>query len=300
MRRRALAALALLALLAVAALLLLRRTGESPPMVDVTMVDHGFVAPDTIPSGWVTFRATNEGEVSHHFYLLGLPDGKSYADYREGFVAPADSIMRGLETGAIDTSTARSLFDRRIPRWTRAANLAKRGGVGVLAPGRSSRTTLRMEPGEYVMYDAIRTPDQEPHALLGMVRGLTVSDSSTRASPPDPDVTVRISGRDLETAGELAPGVRTVRFTSDPEALPPGGEGDAYSVWLARLGGGTQLGELIRWGMTTPAPADYLGGFEYLPVADTVYVTLELDRGAYAWHWGYMGARRRAVPFAVP
>lgn len=35
--------------------------GDAPPVVEVTMVDYAFVAPDTIPSGWVTLRAPSFG-----------------------------------------------------------------------------------------------------------------------------------------------------------------------------------------------------------------------------------------------
>lgn len=271
--------------------------GGAPPAVEVTMVDYAFVAPDTIPSGWVTFRVTNEGEESHHFHLYRLPEGKSFEDYRDERLVPRDSILRALDAGRMDTAEAREVYPRIVSDWTRSENMEKRGGIGMLAPGRTAGTTLDLEPGEYVMSCAVQTRDGLRHWQLGMVWGLTVSESSVEAAAPEPNVTVRVSGRELTTEGRLAAGTQTLRFVVDRVAE---GVGDsAYYAWLARLDADTDVEDLLAWETRGPAPAEYVGGFWYLPTDRSAYITVDLEAGRYAWDWGYWGGDHSAVEFAV-
>jgi hypothetical protein len=69
-------------------------------VVEITAVDYAFQSPDSIPSGWVTLRMANRGEEHHHFHLYRLPDDRTYGDYREGFLAPADGAAALFEAGA--------------------------------------------------------------------------------------------------------------------------------------------------------------------------------------------------------
>lgn len=272
-------------------------SGDSPPVVDVTMVDYAFVAPDTIPSGWVTLRTTNEGEESHHFHLYRLPEDRTYEDYREERLVPRDSIMRALAAGTMDTARAREVYNRTVSDWTRSANMEMKGGAGLLAPGRTGETTLRLEPGEYVINCSVQTSGGRRHWQLGMVRPITVSATSTEASPPVADVTLRVSGRELIPEGRLTAGTQTVRFVVDRVA--EGVEDSVFYAWLARLDGDTGADDLLEWETRGPAPAEYLGGFWYIPVDRSAYVTVDLTPGRYAWDWGYFGVEHSGVEFTV-
>jgi hypothetical protein len=269
----------------------------APPAVEVTMVDYAFVTPDTIPSGWVTFRVTNEGEESHHYHLYRLPENKSFEDYRDERLVPRDSILRALDAGTMDSAEAREVYARNVSDWTRSDNMEMKGGMGMLAPGRTGRTTLELEPGEYVMSCAVQTRDGLRHWQLGMVRGVTVSEAATAAAPPEPDVTVRVTGRRLTTEGTLRPRTQTVRFVVD--SVPGDVERSVYHAWLARLDADTEATEVARWETRNPAPAEFLGGFWYIPVDQSAYVTVDWTRARYVWEWGYGGEDHSAVEFTV-
>jgi len=266
---------------------------SAPPVVEMTAADYAFVAPDTIPTGWVTFRMANRGEESHHFHLDRLPEGRTFADWREAFKEPADSILQLVAEGKIDQEKVGAAIDRVTPDWAGPDDLGAlqtHGGVGLVAPGLTGQTTHHVDPGHYVMICVIRAPNGRPHLSLGMVEGLVAVDSSAEHSPPVPDVMVRGTGREIRMDGALSAGRRTVGFRA--EKVPreyQGGTDGYFSVWLARLADTTDTSDVAAWEYTNPAPYESLGGFEYLPPSEAAYVTADLKPGRYAWIWFYEG-----------
>lgn len=289
----------LLALLLIAGLAACQLGGEggedanTPPVVEITAADYAFAAPDTIPAGWVTFRMENRGEESHHFHLDRLPEGRTYADWKEAFKEPADSIMGLVAEGKIDLAHAGKALDQATPDWAAPGDLGDvqtHGGVGLVAPGHTGQTTHHVAPGHYVIICVIRAPSGELHFSLGMVDGLVATGSSVGRSPPSPDVTVQGDRREIRMDDALASGRRTVGFRVEevPEDFQGGTDG-YYSVWLARLGDTTDTSEVTAWDGQNPAPFEGIGGFEYLPPSDTAYVTADVEPGRYAWIWFYEG-----------
>lgn len=260
---------------------------DAPPVIDVTAVDYAFAAPDTIPSGWVTFRMANEGSESHHFHLDRLPEGKTFADWQEAYKEPRDSLARLLRAGTIDTAEAGKACDRIVPDW---AMLDTYGGVGLVAPGDTGQTTHHVDPGHYVMVCVIRVPGGPRHSSLGMVDEVVAVESSAERSPPTPDATVQAAGREIRMDDTLSSGRPTVGFRVEevPENLQSGTDG-YYSVWLARFDHTTDTSEVTAWDGQNPAPFTGLGGFEYLPPSDTAYVTVDVEPGRHAWIWFYDG-----------
>ena len=55
---------------------------KSPPVVEVTMADYSFVAPDSIPSSWTIFKETIKGKEHHNFHLHLFPEGRTAEDFR--------------------------------------------------------------------------------------------------------------------------------------------------------------------------------------------------------------------------
>jgi hypothetical protein len=268
---------------------------SAPPVVDVTAVDYAFQAPDSVRSGWTTLRMVNEGSEHHHFHLLGMPDGRTAHAFITDVLAPADSLGRLRAAGKIDSAQVRETLAQTVPDWARPANIVKGGGVGGVAPGDTGRTTVYLKSGTYVMDCAIRTAEGRVHRALGMVDSLVVTDENTGASPPDPDVTVRVSGSDLRVLDTLDAGTKTVKFRVD---RAPDGD-NAYFGMLARLKSDVTAEDLVAWDLHVPPPARYLGGFEYIPTSDSAYFTVDLTPGRYAWHWGYFGRDYRANGLVV-
>lgn len=260
----------------------------TPPVVDVTAVDYAFQAPDTIPSGWVTFRMENQGEETHYFELHRLPDTVTFEELRQELEEPLDSLRQSLRAGKIDTSEFEKAFDRTLPDWaTQEPFSDPAGGMPLLAPGRAAQATHKMEPGTYTMACiAVRSPDGRRHVHLGMDRPITVTETSTGASPPEPDVTMRAAGHEVTTEGEFRAGQQTGAYHVEEASE----EMDDYywSAMLARIENDADVSKLREWikqgEYRNPVPVEYVGGFEYLSPGDTAYAELDLVPGRYAWH----------------
>ena len=272
-------------------------SANGPAVVDITAVDYAFQAPDSVPSGWVTLRMENRGKELHHFHLYRLPDGRTHEDFREATLAPADSARALFAAG--ERKRALKLLRTSVPEWARLGNLTIRGGVGALAPDATGRVSARLAPGEYVLYCLIRTPSGVPHYANGMISGLTVTEESSGAEPPEADLTMRASGRGLVVEGALEPGVNTVQFVVDSVPDVPD---STRTAWLARLDSTTNARDLAEWlleGSPLPAPARFLGGFEYYPASQPIYFTVDLEPGRHGMVWGYRGQPPETREFMV-
>lgn len=260
---------------------------SGPPLFEVTAVDYAFQAPDTIPSGWVTFRMRNRGEETHYFLLDRLPEGRTFEDYRDEILPVFESMQEALnapESGNPAKTVAR-LARTEFPDWSKQSipPLPYAGGVGLTGPGEVGQTTVRLEPGQYVLSCFLMTPDEAFHGVRGMVQPVTVTDESSGASPPSPDVVIKRSGQHVTIAGNFTAGEQTVAISV--EESPDEGDGP-YEYHLARLAPDVDLHEVATWnesGFQNPAPATFLGGAEGVPAGETAYVTVDLKAGRYAW-----------------
>ncbi len=259
---------------------------QEPPtnVVDVTAKDYYFHVSDSLKSGWTTFRFHNKG-MAHHFFLLTLlPDSIKFNRYLED-VAPAfgstwDSIRAGMSK-----SDAAALLGSRIPSWYASSKVM--GGVGLIAPGKTTETTLRLEPGNYVMECYVKTKEGVFHGALGMIRPLTVlNEDSGMKEPDNANVELFLTNYKIESKGKLSPGKNrvAVHFKEQPEY------GLGNDVHLVRLTDSTDLDKVIKWmdwmninGLRSPAPAEFLGGTQEMPVGYTSYFTVNLESGKYAW-----------------
>jgi hypothetical protein len=253
-------------------------------VVEVIAEDYAYSAPDSISSGWVTFRMRNEGE-KHHFALLTrLPEGKTLDDYMVDVAQPFDGVMVAMRAGEMTKAEAGQVLGRSIPRWFQSAQ--RIGGPALLAPGRVSEVTLHLEPGEYFMECYMKTPEGEFHGMEGMVRPFTVTNTPSGASRPEADVAIRLTNGGIEAPTVMAPGRHTVavHFAEQPET------GGPHDVHLARLDAAAEIAEVVPWmdwmsvqGLRNPAPVDFFGGTHEMPAGATVYVTVDLEPGRYAW-----------------
>lgn len=256
-----------------------------PPVVDVTAVDYAFQAPDSIPSGWVTFRMANKGEETHYFALQELPDGKSIADWRRARTAAdrtLDSLKQLIAAGTIDTGAAKEAYARIAPDWLSPRDYPFHGGVGFAGPGCTAQTTLHVTPGRYILACYAKTSDGTRHAGLGMRRGIVVTDDASGADPPEADVTMTSAEATQVTIdGTFQSGPQTVAF--QPKK-PANGEGHPHNfAHLAPVGPETDLEAVAEWDERAPAPVEFVGGMSNVPTGRTAYATVDLQPGRYAW-----------------
>lgn len=259
-------------------------SATTAPVVEVTARDYAFDGPDEIPSGWTTFRLKNEGK-EHHFLLLNrLPDGKTFEEYVAEVALPFDSVWHELRKGAIDKAEAGALLGQLLPGWF--ASVKQMGGPGLVAPGGVAQTSVKLEPGTYVMECYVKTPDGEFHGMLGMARALTVTGVPSGASEPEADVAITLSNFEMAIEGDVKAGQQTVavHFQEHPEI------GLGNDVHVVRMEEGTDMGVVVLWmdwmnvqGLRDPAPAAFVGGAHEMPVGHTSYFTLDLTPGRYAW-----------------
>ena len=271
--------------LAIASLFFMSCSSNPPEnVVDVTARDYYFVVSDSIPSGWTTFRLKNEGQCDHFMFLTLLPDSIPFERYGKdvgsAFVIAWDSLQSGM-----DKAKAGALLGSLLPKWYASAKYM--GGTGLIAPGKTAQTTLKLEPGTYVMECYMKTEDGKFHGELGMIRPITVTDNvSEMKEPNDANIELTLTNNNIDSNGELSSGTHrvAVHFKEQPQF------GLGNDVHLAKINENTDLDKLTAWmdwmnidGLRAPAPVEFLGGTQEMPVGYTSYFTIDLKPGKYAW-----------------
>ncbi|MFV1988564.1 MAG: hypothetical protein ACC682_14915 [Gemmatimonadota bacterium] len=256
----------------------------SAATVEVVAADYTFRGPSEIPSGWITFSLKNEGR-EHHFMLLNrLPDDKTFEDYQQEVATPFDEVWDELKAGAVDKAEAGAMLGRLLPAWY--ASVRTMGANGLLAPGLAVRTTVKLDPGLYVMECYVKTADGTFHTSLGMQLPITVTDTPSGGTPPEADIEITLTNFEISVVGELTAGEHTVavNFEEHPEF------GLGNDVHLVRLGDGISVDDVVPWmdwmnldGLRAPAPATFLGGTQEMPIGYTAYFSVTLESGRYAW-----------------
>ncbi len=255
------------------------------PVVEVTARDYAFQAPDEIPSGWTSFRFANTGREPHFFLLTRLPEDKTLADYRDEVVGVFEDVWAGLRDRGTSQQEAGAQLGARLPDWYLHDAVAM-GGVGLTSPGNVGRTTMRLDPGHYVMECYVKNAGGVFHGTLGMLRALTVTADDSGHEEPAGDLEVSLSNGALAAERTTTAGHHTVAVHYLEQ--PAGGLGN--DVHLVRLEPDTDTAALARWmnwmnvgGLRTPAPAAFLGGAEEMPAGHTAYFEVDLEPGRYAW-----------------
>lgn len=273
-------------------------TPPGPQVVEVSAREYTFQAPDSIDSGWSTFRFKNEGQQEHFMVLWRLPEDKSFQQFMDEVVMPFREGVEPYRAGEVDRQGMMELLGELLPEWF--ADVEGAGGPGMTSPGRVSQTTVKLEPGDYVMECYVRAPDGRFHNELGMLKLLTVTEEKTGSEPPDADASLTLSNYAASVDGALSAGEQTVRvdFADEPEGML------SHDIHLARLGEDTDLDDVVAWmdwvdEMQTPGPAEFFGGAEHMPAGSTAYVTVDLEPGRYAWISELYGPRGVVEEFAV-
>ena len=115
------------------------------PVATVELTDFAIAIPDRFTGGVV--EVVNNGSANPELILMRFHDGKSLAD---------------------------------LAAWSQAGMPPERpfdyaGGVGAIAPGRTTWTTLSLESGDYVALCVVRGPTDQPHIDLGMITPFSVA-----------------------------------------------------------------------------------------------------------------------------
>jgi hypothetical protein len=125
-----------------------------------------------------------------------------------------------------------------------------------------------------------------------MIEGLTVTESTNGAEPPQSSLQLGISSDNgISLDGEMSePGQHTIAVDFDDQTAYAHFLG--HDVHLVRLGEDADMEELGTWmnwaapgGLAEPAPSgvEFIGGAQDMPGGSTTYVSADLESGDYAW-----------------
>ncbi len=274
---------------------------DDAPVIEVDAVEYAFVAPDSVPSGWLSVRLDNtDAKEAHQITLTRLPAGRTMEDVGRDVLPYYDSIFTLVERGEIGSVNELGKRSSEMsPEWWGEENKVITD-QGVLSAGRSARKTVYLEPGTYMLACYVRAPNGKPHLVQGMIRELVVTNDSTGASPPEADVEIAVAGDSVRSPDTIRAGDITVRARL-------GETEERNTVHLVRADSGVDPDEVKQWrrvwtpdGRQSPEPTEFLGGhalFGNTPAEWTATFTAEdVEPGRYAWLVsGFIGRTENAI-----
>ncbi len=215
----------------------------APNVVHVEAADYSFKAPDTIPSGVTTFHMMNGGKELHHMVLIKAP-------------------MAALQ--------------KMDPSAPPPPDVVIVGGPNAAAPGGTAEVTLDLAPGDYTMVCFVPSPDGKIHMLKGMLRGLTVTQGTSTAVLPTPDITIKLSDYSYAVADTLPAGHHVIRYENDGPQI--------HEAVLIKLDAGKTAEDFLKWGAkpSGPPPASLMNGASPMTAGQSNTVQVDLVPGNYA------------------
>jgi hypothetical protein len=227
--------------------------GEAPHIVRIVAKDFGFEAPAEIPAGLTTIQIVNQGHEFHEAALLRLDSGRSYRDFVATISAPGKS-----------------------PSWIVAA-----GGVIAASPGGdTSRVTVVLAPGHYVLLCPIAGKDHVQHMAKGMMQPLTVttptSGGDTQTAEPVPDLEIAMTEFAFTPSKPVVRGPHVVRIENRGQ--------QNHEALIIKLGAGVALDDAFAWGAKQegPPPFQMVGGLTAIAAGRHGYLRITFASGHYA------------------
>ncbi|SDB44138.1 hypothetical protein SAMN03097699_1362 [Flavobacteriaceae bacterium MAR_2010_188] len=244
-----------------------------------------FQMPDTIPSGWNTFIYKNASPEVHFMIFEKMPEGITIKEYKEELIPPFEEGMAYALEGNIEKS--QQAF-KNIPKWW--FNVTVGGGTGFISPGKTALTTFKLEPGRYIVECYVRMANGKPHAMMGMLKEVIVSDAVSKISEPkNPDSEIAVSSEDgFEIIKPLNSGNNILKVNFKDQKVYENLLG--HDLNLIKMEDGAAVQDLSDWldatdpkALTTPSPEGFmfLGGVNDLPSGAVGYFEVTLQPGNY-------------------
>jgi hypothetical protein len=240
---------------------------------------------DSISSGWNTIRYKNQSNQTHFVLFDKYPEGKYFKDTEAEILPVFDNGMKLINEGKSEEG-----FDefKKLPEWF--FDIVFTGGTGLISPGQVGETTLKLDPGYYIVECYVKMPSGEFHSSMGMVKPLIVTDNNSGYTGLTPDINITVSSTEGIVYNELInKGKQTFSVFFKDQIAHENFVG--HDVNLVRLNQGADLEALEKWmnwsdpkGLIEPAPKDliFLGGVNDMPSGSTGYFTATLEPGNYA------------------
>lgn len=240
---------------------------------------------DTIPSGWNTFRYINNSYETHFFLMDKYPEGKTIEDMIKEVVPPFQDGMDLINAGKAEEGFA--AFNK-LPAWF--FEVVFSGGSGLVSPNQPSLTTIKLEPGYYVMECYVKMPNGKFHSSMGMAKAIIVTEKDSGNSPPDATINISISStKGIVYDKPITKGKNIFSVNYIDQITHENFVG--HDVNLVKLNNTANLDNLEDWmnwanpkGLITPSPegVTFLGGVNNMSAGNTGYFKVTLEPGNYA------------------
>ncbi|PVW13175.1 hypothetical protein [Marixanthomonas spongiae] len=258
---------------------------EKEKVVEIVTESMDFQMPDTITSGWNTFRYINKSPQVHFFLVEKYPEGKTIADAQAEVVPYFSSGMNFINEG--DNEKAMDEFGK-LPKWYQDVEFS--GGSGLVSAGKTCETTLELQPGYYIVECYVKMSNGEFHTTMGMIDEFVVSEAQSGIIEPTADYAIELSRENGITFKDSIPsGKHTFSVTFNDQVQHENFVG--HDINLVRLNEQSDLATLESWmnwanpkGLIEPAPENFtfLGGVNDMPAGSHAYFTETLKPGTYA------------------
>lgn len=258
---------------------------NKPGVVEIVTNQMDFQAPDTILSGWTTFIYNNKSNETHFFLFEKYPEGKNLEDAKREVVPAFQKGMDFITAGNTDSGYA--AFGE-LPEWFTKVEI--RGGSGLIGPGKKSQTTLKLEPGTYLIECYVKMPNGHFHTSMGMIKQIEILGEEGEGKIPASAIDIKISGTNgIESETGIKAGASTFAVHFSDQKAHENFMG--HDVHLVRLSEGSDVKQLESWmnwlnpkGFISPAPGgfEFLGGTQEMPAGSTAYFSADLRPGNYA------------------
>jgi len=256
-------------------------------VVEIITETMEFQMPDTIPSGWTTWRYHNKSNQTHFILIDDWPDNKHHIDtIRQKILKPINDGMLLFDQGKVKEGQAEF---GKLPVWLNQVKFP--GGVGLISPGLTAETTMNLNPGKYYAECYIRMENGMMHHIMGMIKEFVVMEEDSNLNEPTADYLIDIyieKGMVWEAPTSAGTYTFLVKFIDQIEySLETSIVG--LDVHLVKYRNEADLESLEKWvdfaqGMKEPAPEGltFLGGVNDMPGGSKGYFKAILKPGKYA------------------
>ena len=258
---------------------------EKENIIEIITRSMEFQSPDTIASGWNTFRYQNLSNETHFVVFEKYPEGITIDSTRTQVFPVFDKGMDLINEGKNEEGF--TAFNK-LPVWF--FNVEFTGGIGLLSPNKMAESTINLDPGRYLIECYVKMKNGKFHSVMGMCKEIIVTDSNSNNNEPIANVDVEISSENgivfnpAIKSGENMFKVQFIDQKAHEHFL-------GHDVNIVKLNEGANEETLEAWlnwvnpkGLIDPAPNNviFLGGMQEMIAGKEGYFKVNLQPGKYA------------------
>ncbi|MCP9199639.1 hypothetical protein MKO06_06960 [Gramella sp. GC03-9] len=275
-----------------------KQESDKQEFTEIITTSMEFQTKDTLKSGWNTFKYKNRSNETHLILFDKYPKGKTIADTKRDIVPPFQEGMDLINEGKMEE--AGKAFGK-LPEWFQEVEFV--GGVGLISPQSTAQSTMKLEPGTYIIECYVKMPNGVFHTTQGMAKQIEVVEEKTDLSEPSADYTISIAAEEgIKFDQDVSTGEKTFAVNFGKQKVHEHYlMHDVNLVWAEP---GADLAELEKWvnwsdpeGLQTPAPKGFkfLGGMQEMNEGKTGYFTADLKQGRYVLIAEVPGSREKGM-----